>query len=107
MSPHQRFTSGTHPLRYVEEPDKIDPFFYTRTERVVRKDGTVTLGKTLYEVHLSLRALAVELRYNPLLLDRVEVWHKGSFHGLATKADLHLNSQTYNRSHNYERQAHC
>jgi hypothetical protein len=106
MSPHHRFTSGAHPLRHVEEPDKIDPFFYTRSERVVRKDGTVTLGKTLYEVHLSLRALAIELRYNPLLLDRVEVWHKGSFHGLAAKANLHLNSQTYNRSHNYERPAH-
>jgi transposase InsO family protein len=106
MSPHQRFTGGAHPLRQVEEPDKIDPFFYTRSERVVRKDGTVTLGKTLYEVHLSLRALKIELRYDPLLLDRVEVWHKGSFHGLATKADLHLNSQTYNRSHNYERPTH-
>jgi len=106
MSPHHRFTGGTHPLRHVEEPDKIDPLFYTRTERVVRKDGTVTLGNTLYEVHLSLRALQIELRYNPLLLDRIEVWHKGSFHGLATKADLHLNSQTYNRSHNYDRPAH-
>lgn len=105
MSPHQRFTGGAHPLRHVEEPDKIDPFFYTRTDRVVRKDGTVTLDKTLYEVPLSLRALEIELRYNPLLLDRVEVWHKGSFHGLATKVDLHLNSQTYNRSHNYERPA--
>jgi hypothetical protein len=106
MSPHQRFNGGTHPLRHVEDPNKIDPLFYTRAERVVRKDGTVTLGKTLYEVHLSLRALPVELRYDPMLLDRVEVWHKGSFHGLATKADLHLNSQTYNRSHNYERPAH-
>lgn len=105
MSPHQRFTGGTHPLRHIEQPDKIDPFFYTRTERVVRKDGTVTLDKTLHEVPLSLRALQIELRYDPLLLDRVEVWHKGSFHGLATKVDLHLNSQTYNRSHNYERPA--
>ena len=106
MSPHQRFNGGAHPLRHVEDPDKIDPLFYTRAERVVRKDGTVTLGKTLYEVHLSLRALPVELRHDPMLLDRVEVWHKGSFHGLATKADLHLNSQTYNRSHNYARPAH-
>jgi len=105
MSPHHRFTAATHPLRHVEEPDKIDPFFYTRAGRVVRKDGTVTLGKALYEVPLSLRALEVELRFDPILMDRVEVWHKGSFHGLATKADLHLNSQTYNRSHNYERPA--
>jgi transposase InsO family protein len=106
MTPHQRFTAGILAVRYLEEPDKTDPLFYTRSERVVRKDGTVTLGKTLYEVHLSLRALKIELRYNPITMDRVEVWHKGSFHGLATKADLHLNSQTYNRSHNYERPSH-
>ena len=68
-----------------------------------RKDGTVTLGNALYEVNLALRALKVELRYDPVLLDRVEVWHKNSFHGLATKANLHLNSRTYNRSHNHER----
>ena len=103
MSPHERFTRSAHPLRTVEQPDKIDPLFYTRTERTVRKDGTVTLGKKLFEVNLSLRALQVELRYDPILMDRIEVWHKGSFHGLARHADLHLNSQTYNRSNNYAR----
>ena len=103
MSPHERFTRSAHPLRTVEQPDKIDPLFYTRTERTVRKDGTVTLGKKLFEVNLSLRALQVELRYDPILMDRIEVWHKGSFHGLARQADLHLNSQTYNRSNNYAR----
>jgi len=105
MSPHQRFAGGPHALRHLEDPDGIDPLFYARAERVVRKDGTVTLGKTLYEVPLSLRALQVELRYDPVLMDRVEIWHKGSFQGLATKADLHLNSQTHNRSDNYERPA--
>jgi transposase InsO family protein len=103
MSPHERFTCGAHPLRTVEDPGKIDSLFYTRAERVVRKDGTVTLGKVLLEVNLALRALAVELRYDPILFDRVEVWHKGSFHGLARRADLHLNSQTYNRGNNYAR----
>jgi putative transposase len=103
MSPHERFTCGAHPLRMVEEPEKIDSLFYTRVERVVRKDGTVTLGKILLEVNLALRALAVELRYDPILFDRVEVWHKGSFHGIARRADLHLNSQTYNRGNNYAR----
>jgi len=45
MSAHERFTRAGHPLRTIEEPEKIDALFYTRTERVVRKDGTVTLGK--------------------------------------------------------------
>jgi putative transposase len=105
MSPHERFTRAGHPLRTVEEPDKIDPLFYTRMPRVVRKDGTVTLGKRILEVPLALRALEVELRYDPVRFERVEVWHKGSFHGLARLADLHLNSaiQHQHRGENYAR----
>lgn len=105
MSPHERFTRAGHPLRPIEEPEKIDALFYTRIERVVRKDGTVTLGKKLLEVNLALRALKVELRYDPVAFDRVEVWHKDSFHGLARLADLHLNSQVHHqhRGTNYER----
>ena len=103
MSPQERFTRTGHPLRTIEEPDKIDALFYTRIDRVVRKDGTVTLGKRLLEVSLALRALTVELRYDPVHFDRVEVWHKDSFQGLASKADLHRNSQTYNGGNNYAR----
>lgn len=105
QTPHERFTGGVHPVRPVEEPDKIDRLFYTRIERVVRKDGTVTLGKKLFEVPLALRALRVELRCDPILCDPVEVWHKGSCHGLARRCDLHLNS-TLNHHHrgtNYAR----
>ena len=103
MSPHQRFSHGNAPVRTVEDPGLIDPLFYARCERTVRKDGTVTLNKLLLEVDLALRALKVELRYDPIVLERIEVWHKESFHGVARKADLHINSQTYNRSNNYER----
>lgn len=103
MSPHERFTRAGHPLRMIEDPDKIDPLFYTRTDRTVRKDGTVTLGKKLFEVDLALRALQVELRFDPIGMDRIEVWHRGSFHGIARKADLHLNSQTFNGGNNYAR----
>lgn len=74
-----------------------------RRERVVRKDGTITMRKKLLEVNLALRALRVELRYDPVRFDRIEVWHKGSFQGLATPADLNLNSQSYNRGNNYAR----
>jgi len=105
QSPHERFSASGHPLRTVEEPEKIDPLFYKRSERVVRKDGTVTLGKKLLEVNLSLRAMKVEVRYNPLLFDRIEVWHKGSFQGLASVVNLHLNSQIHHqhRGTNYAR----
>ena len=97
QSPHERFSRHAHALRSLEEPEKIAPLFYTRTERVVRKDGTVTLDKNLFEVPLSLRALQIELRYDPILLDPVEVWHKGILQGLARRCDLHLNSAFHNR----------
>lgn len=105
QSPQDRFIGSRHPIRHLEEPEKIDPLFYTRAERVVRKDGTVTLGKKLFEVPLALRALEVELRYDPILCDPVEVWHKGSFHGLARRCDLHLNSELHHhhRGTNYAR----
>jgi transposase InsO family protein len=97
QSPHERFSRQAHAVRTLEEPEKIAPLFYTRTERVVRKDGTVTLDKNLFEVPLALRALQVELRYDPILLAPVEVWHKGSLQGLARRCDLHLNSAFHNR----------
>lgn len=103
QSPHERFTASTRPIRQIEEPEKIDPLFYARAQRVVRKDGTVTLGKKLFEVDLSLRALKIELRYDPQRFDPVEVWHKGSFAGLARRCDLHLNSQHFHKGNNYER----
>ena len=37
--------------------DEIEPLFYLRLERTVRKNGTVRLDGDLYEVPLSLRAL--------------------------------------------------
>ncbi len=105
QTPQNRFTCSANPIRQIEEPDKIDPLFYTRTERVVRKDGTVTLGKKLFEVPLALRALRIELRYDPILFDPVEVWHKESFQGLASRCDLHLNSALnhHHRGTNYAR----
>lgn len=102
MTPHSRFHAGLQAVRTLEEPDKIDPLFYTHTERVVRKDGTVSLGRKLYEVDLALRALKVQLRYDPVTEERIEVWRQDRFYGLARPVDLHLNSQLYNDSRNYE-----
>jgi len=103
QSPHERFNAAEFPIRMIEDPQNIDRLFYTRLERVVRKDGTVTFGGTMWEVDLSLRALKVELRFDPQRLDRVEVWHARAFAGLARRVDLNLNSRTFNKSDNYAR----
>jgi len=87
QTPHERFTASPRPIRLIEEPDKIDPLFYTRTQRIVRKDVTVTLDKKIFEVSLSLRARKIELRYDPLSFDPIEVWHRDAFQGLARRCD--------------------
>ena len=73
--------------------DDIDPLFYLRLDRTVRKNGTVRLDGHLYEVPLSLRALKIQLRLDPWRRARIEVWYQGKFMGLARKAPLHLNAE--------------
>ena len=102
VSPENRYRQASKNLRHLEPGIDIEPLFYMHLERTVRKDGTVRLGGQLYEVHLSLRALKIQLRLDPWKRARIEVWHRGKFIGLATKARLQLNaenggSQAYDR----------
>jgi transposase InsO family protein len=95
LTPEARYHQDLAHIRKIElDPAGVDELFYTRTERTVRKDGTIRIDKKLYEVDLSLRALRVELRFDPFTLRRIEVWHRDVFMGLARAVNLHLNSET-------------
>lgn len=95
LTPEARYHQELASLRKIElDPFEIEHLFYTRIWRTVRKDGTVRIAKKLYEVNLSLRALRVELRFNPFTLRRIEVWHQEAFACLARPVNLHLNSET-------------
>jgi putative transposase len=95
LTPESRYHQELPKIRPLDlDPAGVDHLFYTRKERTVRKDGTVRIDKKLYEVALSLRALRVELRFNPFTLARIEVWHRDVFTGLARPVNLHLNSET-------------
>ena len=81
---------------------ELDPLFFTRITRTVRKNGTVRIGGILYEVDLSLRALEAELRFDPYSMARIEVYYRGKACGQARLVDLHLNSQLEGPQH-YDR----
>jgi hypothetical protein len=102
QSPESRYQQAAKTLRQWDETMDIEPLFYLRLERTVRKNGTVRLDRELYEVPLSLRALKVQLRLDPWRRTRIEVWYQNKFMGLARKAPLHLNSET-GGSQAYER----
>lgn len=101
MSPEARFQQAAATLRRLAPDEDIERIFHTRVDRTVRKDGTIRLGGRLYEVPLSLRALAIELRFNPFTRQRMEVWHQGKFISLAKPANLNLNHET-GGAHAYE-----
>lgn len=92
-TPLERYRQAIGTLRPLPADLHLDSLFYTRTLRTVRKDGTVILGKTLFEVPLHLRGLRVELRYDPFAMDPVEVWHDQRCAGLARRVNRVLNSE--------------
>jgi len=93
MTPTERYQRGAHLVKALDPHLDLDRLFDHELTRTVRRDGTVRLDNRLYEVDLSLRALSVQLRFDPYQLDRVEVFYHGTSFGLAQRVDLHLNSQ--------------
>jgi transposase InsO family protein len=102
QSPEYRYQQAAKTLRRWDPSIDIEPLFYLRLERTVRKNGTIRLDGQLYEVPLSLRALKVQLRLDPWRRTRIEVWYQNQFKGLARKAPLHLNAEN-GGSQAYER----
>jgi transposase InsO family protein len=92
-SPQERFARSLPLLRPLDPHLDLDRLFYTRIDRVVRKDGTVRIDNDLYEVNLALRGLKVQLELDPWSKDPILVRYKGQDFGTARKANRHLNSQ--------------
>jgi putative transposase len=94
VSPQFRFAQAAGTVRHLEASLDLEALFFTRIKRTVRKDGTVRIEGKLYEVDLSLRALEVQLRFDPYRMERIEVYYRGKACGLARPVDLHLKQPT-------------
>jgi transposase InsO family protein len=94
VSPQARYQAAAAQLRYPQPGVDLEPLFYLRVDRTVRKSGVVRLGSVFYEVPLNLRGLRIQLRFDPWKRTRVEVWHYGKFVSLARPVRVHLNFQT-------------
>jgi hypothetical protein len=102
VSPQFRFAHAAGTLGHLDAGLELESLFFTRIMRTVRKNGTVRIDDTLYEVDLSLRALEVQLRFDPYSMSRIEVYYRGKACGLARLVDLHLDSQLEGFQH-YDR----
>jgi len=101
-SPQERFARALPLLRPLDPQLDLDRLFYTRIDRVVRKDGTVRIENGLFEVNPALRGLKVQLELDPWAMNPILVRYKGQDFGVARKVDRHLNSQIQGGGH-YDR----
>ena len=93
MSPEARFQQAASTIRRLSADNDIEALFLTEVGRTVRKDGTIRLHGRLYEVPLHLRALTIQLRFNPFTRTRIEVWYQGKFTALARLVNLRINQE--------------
>ncbi len=105
QSPRDRFAQGLQTLRPLPTTIDWQRLFLMRQNRRVRKDATVSLQGQLFEVPTVLRGRQIVLEYEPIGLQRVDVYVDGSYHGPAKRCDKHLNARI-SSSNTYERGQH-
>jgi putative transposase len=100
MSPEARYQLAIDSIHKLGADIDVDALFYTRIERTVRKDGTIRIDNRLYEVDLSLRALKVQVCFDPFTRRRVEIWYQEKLVCLAKVVNLSANSE-WGGNHDY------
>ena len=89
-TPQERWIEGAARLRTVN-PDEADELFLFETERTVKKDGTFSLQARRFETDWALAGKRVLVRYEPIGMQRVDVWFEGACRGRAAELDVHAN----------------
>lgn len=104
QSPAERYRSRSQKVRlYRGEPGEFNRLFYKQIQRRVRKDATISIEGSLWEVATHLRGTLVQVRYDPFLENRqLEIYQNGKCVGSATPCDKNYNAHSFKSSH-YER----
>lgn len=78
QTPRDRWRAGIGGVEWEDEEKLRQAFLWTET-RVPDKAGVFSLFGTEYQVGPEQARRRIELRYDPEMLDLIEVWHKGQF----------------------------
>lgn len=98
-APGLHFESELAYLRPVPEDISLRDVFLHRAERLVRKDGCVSLDAVSYEVPGDLVGERVELRFDPRRPDDLPlVFHRGVYRDVARLLDRHANANGRRRA---------
>ena len=90
-SPQGRWTKSDNQPKFPDDNIDINTLFLLEETRVVKKDGTVSLQNTLFEIYSSLAKQKVNVRFNPHDLSRIYAWdgqqYLGAFYPLDRQAN--------------------
>ena len=93
--PSARFLAASEVIRPAPPDEELRRLFLREDKRRVRKDATVSVEGQYFELTPALRGQYVVVRYNPVDLHEVEIWHQQRFVQIAKPLDRQLNARTH------------
>jgi transposase InsO family protein len=92
-TPLARWQRDIEQIRQLPPATDLHRLFFHRLDRVVRRDSTFLLHNRLYEAPPPLAGHTIEVRFDPLDADQVEIWFQGKLETTARPVDPVLNGQ--------------
>ena len=94
-TPLLRWQRDIEQIRQLPPSTDLRRVFFYRVSRLVRRDSTFLLQKRFFEAPSYLAGQRIEVRFDPLDCDRVEIHHNDQFVGMARLVDAVVNGRTY------------
>jgi len=83
QAPLERYRQDPGPASRPVAPEELRQAFLHRAQRKVTKTATFSFKNNRYSVPAFLRRQTIQIRYDPLDLTHMEVWHRDTFLQLA------------------------
>ena len=94
-TPLFRWQRDIERVRQLPPSTDMRRLFFHRVDRLVRRDSTFQLRNRFFEAPPLLAGKKVEIRFDPLDLDHVEIYCDGKPQGAARLVDAVFNGRTY------------
>jgi len=94
-TPLLRWQRDIERIRQLPPATDMRRLFFHRVDRLVRRDSTFLLRNRFFEAPPHLAGQRIEVRFDPLDLAHVEIYHAGQPEGAARLVDAVVNGRTY------------
>jgi putative transposase len=92
-TPLLRWQRDVEHVRQLPPATDLRRLFFHRVDRVVRRDSTFLLHNRFFEAPPQLAGKRIEVRFDPLDLNQLEIFYDGKSQGVARLVDAVVNAQ--------------